>query len=139
VAYSWELQVCVLEELYPKSLTDAHKKNPMAVITSIQRCLHTGSDEDAERRFFTNTIQYSIPSECMITSYDTEFRNLLHCCSRSSCILSVEELKQGQDLLVLITKNGVVRGRPRIVIYTDVFDIYLGFHRLFVTRSRTYL
>jgi hypothetical protein len=60
---------------------DAHQKNMMAMMVSLQRRLQTGSDDDRERRFFSRTLQYLTTAsgrqveleEWMVTSYEVEF------------------------------------------------------------------
>jgi hypothetical protein len=62
---------------------DAHQRNVMAMMASIQRRLQMGSDEDGERQFLTHALQYLITSsgrqvemaDWMITSYEVEFEH----------------------------------------------------------------
>jgi len=63
--------------MYP----DAHQKNMMAMMISLQRRLQTVTDEDQERQFFSHTLQYLTTSsgrqvafeDWTITSYEVEF------------------------------------------------------------------
>lgn len=60
---------------------DAHQRNMMAMIVSLQRRLQTRSDEARERQFYTHALQRLTTAsgrhveieEWMITSYDVEF------------------------------------------------------------------
>ena len=60
---------------------DAHQRNMMAMMASLQRRLRTGIDEDAERQFYVHTLQYLIMSsgrhaeleDWTVTSYEVEF------------------------------------------------------------------
>jgi hypothetical protein len=77
--------------------TDAHQRNMMAMMVSLERRLQTGSDANRERQFFTHTLQYLTTSsgrqvemeEWIITSYEVEFGHeigsgglyVLHSCS----------------------------------------------------------
>jgi hypothetical protein len=62
-------------------LEDAHQRNMMAMMVSLQRRLQTGSDDDLQQRFFTHTLKclstYSgrqvEMEDWMITCYEVEF------------------------------------------------------------------
>jgi len=61
--------------------TDAHQRNMMAMMVSLQRHLQTGSDKDREQQFFTHTLRSLTTSsgrqvkieDWMITPYEVEF------------------------------------------------------------------
>jgi hypothetical protein len=63
--------------------TDAHQRNVMAMMASIQRRLQMGLDNGGERQFLTHTLQYLTTSsgrqvdmeDWMITSYEVEFEH----------------------------------------------------------------
>ena len=60
---------------------DAHHRNMMAMMVSLQRRLRIGTDEDAERQFFAHTLQYLTTcsgrqvelEDWTVTSYEVEF------------------------------------------------------------------
>ena len=60
---------------------DAHQRDMMAMMASLQRRLRTGTDEDIEQQFFAHTLQYLTMSsgrhveleDWTVTSYEVEF------------------------------------------------------------------
>jgi hypothetical protein len=143
--------------------TDAHQRNMMAMMVSLQRWLQIGSDEDRERRFFTHTLQYLTTysgrqiemEDWMITSYDVEFGHeigsgglyvftfcfLWFVCS--PCIASVGKCSKGVGTgqrwhsrcssWTMVSRLALRCVRNTIDIGS--FDIYLGLHSPSVTRS----
>jgi hypothetical protein len=79
---SLSMQLCSIAPA-PNSphYADAHQRNMMAMMVSLQRRLQTSSDEDRERQFFTHALQRLTTAsgrhveieEWMITSYEVEF------------------------------------------------------------------
>jgi hypothetical protein len=54
---SLSMQLCSIAPAPNSLCTDAHQRNMMAMMVSLQRRLQTNSDEDRERQFFTHTLQ----------------------------------------------------------------------------------
>jgi len=124
---------------------NAHERNTMPMMVSLQRRLQTGSDDNREQQFFAYTLRYLTTfsgrqvemEDWMVTSYEVEFGHEIGS-GGFGRVFEGSWNRTKVALKVLVMEDGVMPSSmvSMILVYIDAFDIYLKLHSLSVMRSR---